>query len=310
MSALNGRRKGELEQESSPSDTAPGSAQVWCFVTGLLTSDAEKKHNRAIVRAHASRHWWSRQKIKAVQQTRSKTSGPARERESDKWTNERQKRGRRNLQARPSSSFQHHRPRTPSPASFAVSGAATSFDPFETYPSDLPLQFVDRLMPSILSQTSKLLPPLKTGDGTERWGIFTAAWMRAAIHDRAMFHAALFASLFNSRVLTTNSVQSREELLCYHIAVQEINRKLINPELRVTDEAIQSVCCLAFHGEVTGKTPGKSPRQGPFRTLQLLDHYGGTVSPSALHTQGLRMMVGAKGGLDRLRFDGLPQLVC
>ena len=310
MSALNDRRSGEREQESSPPETAPGSAQVWCFVTGLSTSDGEKKHNKAIVRAHASRHWWLGQKIKAVQRTRSKTSGPGREPESDIWTSERHKRGRRKLRARPSSSFQQHRPHTPSPASFAVSGAATSFDPFETYPSDLSRKFVDRLMPSILSQTSKLLPPLKPGDGTERWGTFTAAWIRASIHDRAMFHAALFASLFNSRVLTTNSVQSREELFCYHIAVQEINRKLIGPELTVTDEAIQSVCCLAFHGDVIGKTPYKSPRQGPFRTLQLLDLYGGTVSPSALHTQGLRMMVGAKGGLDRLRFDGLAQLVC
>lgn len=310
MSALNDRRSGERKREISPSDTAPGSAQVWRFVTGLSTSEGEKKHNKAIVRAHASRRWWSGQKIKAIQRTRSKVSGPEREHESDIWPSESHKEARRNLRARPSSSFEQHRPRTPSPASFAVSGAATSFDPFETYPSDLPRKFVDRLMPSIIRQTSKLLPPLKPGNGTERWGVFTAAWIRASIHDRAMFHAALFASLFNSRVLTTNSEQSREEVFCYHIAVQEISRKLIGPELTVTDEAIQSVCCLAFHGDVIRKTPCKSPRLGPFRTLQLLDLYGGTVSPSALHTQGLMMMVGANGGLDKLRFDGLPQLVC
>jgi hypothetical protein len=44
-----------------------------------------------------------------------------------------------------------------STTSFAVSRATTSFDPFETYPRDLSRKFVDR--PSLLSQTSKCLPP-------------------------------------------------------------------------------------------------------------------------------------------------------
>jgi hypothetical protein len=49
-----------------------------------------------------------------------------------------------------------------STTSFAVSRATTSFDPFETYPRDLSRKFVDRLRPSILSQTSKCLPPTES----------------------------------------------------------------------------------------------------------------------------------------------------
>ena len=303
------KNRGGREQSSSSDELASGSAPlVWCFVTGLSTSDSEKKHNQAIVRTHTSRRQWAKEQTNAtINRTRSTTSQPGRERKGSTLVSEKPETRQRD---RPSSSYEQHRRHSSSPTSFAVSGATTSFDPFETYPSELSGKLVDRLMPTILSQTSRLLPPLGLGDDTERWGIFTTAWLQASIHDRAMFHAALFACLFNSRIATANPVQSREELLCYHIAVQEINQKLVELELTVTENIIQSVCCLAFHEDDQGNTPSKSPRQGPFRTLQLLDLYGGTVSPAGLHTRGMTMMVRAKGGPEQLKFDGLPQLVC
>lgn len=165
-------------------------------------------------------------------------------------------------------------------------------------------------MPTIFSQTNRLLPPLGFEGDTERWGVFTRAWIQASVHDRALFHAALYASLFNSRTVAANPTQSREELLYYHIAVREINHNLNELELAIPEDIIQSVCCLSFHEDIRRNTPSKTPRQGPFRTLQLLDLYGGTVSPSGLHSRATLMMVCAIGGPGQLKFSGLPQLVC
>lgn len=309
-STSKGRNISERRQSSSSDRLAPNSAPLaWCFVTGISSTDREKKHNKAIVRAHTSRRQWAREHIKAVtDRPRSAICQPGCGRRNDTPTSHKRERQQRDSASGPYT--QQRLYHIASPTSFAVSSTNASFDPFETYPSDLCHKLVDRLMPSIFSQTSQLLPPLSSGDDTDRWGIFTTAWIRASIHDRAMFHAALFASLFNSRIAAANPVQSHEELFCYHVAVQEINHKLVELEPTVTENIIQSVCCLAFHEDVRGNTPHRSPRQGPFRRLQLLDLYGGTVSSSGLHARGLMMMVRTKGGPERLNFDGLSQLVC
>jgi hypothetical protein len=126
-----------------------------------------------------------------------------------------------------------------------------------------------------------------------------------------MFHTALFASLFNSRLLETHSAPTLEELLCYQISLEEISRMLQDTKLATSDEAVQTVCCMAFHGDVVVvKRLRKSPRQGPFQTLQMLDLYGGTISSSTSHTRGMVSMLQAKGGIGKLKIDGLPQIVC
>ncbi len=81
-------------------------------------------------------------------------------------------------------------------------------------------------------------------------------------------------------------------------------------KLATSDEAVQTVCCMAFHGDVIVKRLRKSPRQGPFQTLQMLDLYGGTVSSSTSHSRGMVSMLEAEGGIGKLKIDGLPQIVC
>jgi hypothetical protein len=303
------RSSREYEQQTQLSQ-GPQPATQWHFVSAQPTSKLEERRNKAFVRAHVSRRSWAQAIAKSEQRQTPPTSYRFHAPETDRVAVDLN--GTANLQHQesPRRSSRPRRPHTPPPIFSAISTANFSLDPFETYPSNLPHQFIDRLMPSIINQTGRLLLPLRPKDRNERWGVFTASWIRAAIHDRAMFHTALFASLFNSRLIETHSAPTREELLCYQISLQEISRKLQDTQLATSDEAIQTVCCMAFHGDVVVKRPRKSPRQGPFQTLQMLDLYGGTVSSSTSHTRGMVSMLQAKGGIGKLKLDGLPQIVC
>ena len=287
-------------------DAHSASPHVWRFVTGLSSSNSERQLNKSIVRAHISRRQWAENQAKLTRGSRSSASRHGSQLVSDRLASGTCTRRERD---RPSSSMEKQFRHDLSTMPTIMPSASTAFDPFQTYPSDLSRSFIDRMMPKILIYTSQLLPSLKQGPGTERCGIFTVTWMQLSIHDRAMFHTALFAALFNSRMLITNAPQSREELLCYHIAVREINHTLNGLQLTITDEVIQSVCCLAFHEDDLYRTLCKSPRQGPFRNLQLLDLYGATVSLTGLHIRGVMMMVAAKGGMDKLSSVVLPQLL-
>ncbi|KIV77684.1 hypothetical protein PV11_09467 [Exophiala sideris] len=300
------RSSREYEQQARLSQGLQPATQ-WHFISAQPTSKHEETRNKAFVRAHVSRRSWAQAITKSEQrQTSSGSHAP----ETDRVTVDLNGAANLQHQERLRRSSRPGRLLTPPPIFSAISAANFSLDPFETYPSNLPHQFIDRLMPSIINQTGRLLPPLRPKDRNERWGVFTASWIRAAIHDRAMFHTALFASLFNSRLLETQSAPTREELLCYQISLQEISRMLQDTKLATSDEAVQTVCCMAFHGDVIVRRLRKSPRQGPFQTLQMLDVYAGTVSSSTSHSRAMVSMLEAKGGIGKLKIDGLPQIVC
>ena len=303
------RSSREYEQEAQRSRD-PQPATRWHFISEQPTSKLEERRKKAFVRAHVARRSWAQAITKSEQREMPQTSYRSHAPEADIVTVHLNGAAKLQHQERLRVSSRPRWPRTLPPVVSAISTANFSLDPFETYPSNLPCRFIDRLMPSIINQTSRLLPPLRSKDRNERWGVFTASWLRAAIHDRAMFHTALFASLFNSRLLETHSAPTQEELLCYQISLQEISRMLQDTKLATSDEAIQTVCCMAFHGDVVVKHLRKSPRQGPFQTLQMLDLYGGTVSFSTSHTQGIVSMLQSKGGIDKLKIDGLSQIVC
>ncbi|KAJ9496118.1 hypothetical protein H2202_008364 [Exophiala xenobiotica] len=302
------RSSREYQQQAQLSQ-GPQPATQWHFISARPTSKLEERRNKALVRAHVSRRSWAQVITEPEQRPTPQTSYRSHAPETDRVTVDLS--GVANLQHQERLRRSSRPRRKPPPPIFsAISSANFSLDPFETYPSDLPHQFIDRLMPSIINQTGRLLQPFRLKDRNERWGIFTASWIRAAIHDRAMFHTALFASLFNSRLVETHAAPTREELLCYQISLQEISRMLQDTKLATSDEAVQTVCCMAFHGDFVVKRLRKSPRQGPFQTLQMLDLYGGTVSSSTSHTRGMVSMLRAKGGIGQLKIDGLPQIVC
>lgn len=302
------RSSREYEQAQLSPSSQP--ATQWPFISAQPTSKLEETLNKAFVRAHVSRRSWAQMITKPEQRQPPQTSCQSHAPETDRVTVDLN--GVANLQHQEAlrRSSRPQRPHTPPSIFSAISSANFSLDPFETYPSNLPYQFIDRLMPSIINQTGRLLPPFRPKDRNERWGVFTASWIRAAIHHRAMFHAALFSSLFNSRLLETHSAPTREELLCYQISLQEISRMLQDTNLATSDEAVQTVCCMAFHGDVVVRRLRRSPRQGPFQTLQMLDLYGGTVSSSTSHMRGMVSMLQAKGGIGKLKIDGLAQIVC
>jgi hypothetical protein len=303
------RSSREYEQQAQLSQ-GPQPATQWQFISAQPTSKLEERRNKTFVRAHVSRRSWALAITRIEQRQTPQTSYRSLAPETDRVTVDLNGVANLQHQERLRRSSRRRQPHKLPPVFSAISAANFSLDPFETYSSNLPHQFIDRLMPSIINQTSRLLPPLRPEDRNERWGIFTASWIQAAIHHRAMFHTALFAALFNSRLLETHSTPTREELLCYQISLQEISRMLRDTKLATSDEAVQTVCCMAFHGDILVKQLRKSPRQGPFQTLQMLDLYGGTVSSSAAHTRGIVSMLQAKGGIGKLKMDGLPQIVC
>jgi hypothetical protein len=285
-------------QGPGPSDTpAAEPRRTWNFVSGRPSSRREREQNRFVVRAYASRN-------RQIPST-SRTPSPKSETVDSPENATRQEQ-----HIVPANSANLHRHRHGSPIVSVSTQSTCTYDPFETYPSDLPRNLIDRLMPSILIQTSQLLPPLKPAhDGESRWGDFTIAWLRSATHDKAMFHVALFASLYNFRMFAGFAMpQTRDELVCQQIVIHEISTKMNDPLQNTSNEALQAVGCLSLHPDSLPKKLPRQPRQGQFQELQMLHMYGGTLSRSNPHIRAMNAIIRAQGGINNVNWQGGPQL--
>jgi hypothetical protein len=273
--------------------------RTWNFVSGRPTSRREKEQTRFVVRAYASRN----RHVPSTSRTPSPKSDAS---SSPEHSDHQVQHGA--LARDPGVLYPRRQQRSPI---FSVSTQSTcTYDPFETYPSDLPRRLIDQLMPSILIQTSQLLPPLKpTYHGESRWGDFTIAWLRSATHDRAMFHVALFASMYNARMFTDFATpQTRDEIVCQQIVIREISAKMSDSTQNTSNEALQAVGCLSLHPDSLPMRLPRAPQQGPFQELQMLHMYGGTLSRSNPHIRAMNAIIRATGGIDQVNWRGGPQL--
>jgi hypothetical protein len=99
-------------------------------------------------------------------------------------------------------------------------------------------------------------------------------------------------------------------LACYHKAVQHANVCLADKQSQCSDFTILLVMFLAHHGKAHPRDDlAQKATQGPLKSLQLLDLYGGLIDPEPTHEKGLRRMIELRGGLHTLTLPGLARML-
>lgn len=225
-------------------------------------------------------------------------------------------------------------------SSLVVSG---HHDPFETYPCDLPKEFVSpvldqgefeiewprefrsapakkrshllmRARPArsplfLVNSFLSLMFPPERGQSISP---LAQEWLRMTFRDRSLFHASLFCQLTRNRIFVSDASasESPEQVQCYSETIRGVHQKFLDTAASCQDENILSVYALSYHGEPRGDPPVEAPSQGPLTTLQLLHIYGGRLRTVNVHLQGLAKMLTLRGGLSKIQLPGLAQAIC
>jgi hypothetical protein len=204
-------------------------------------------------------------------------------------------------------------------------------DPFQTYPSTLSPEFVNRCftycechfsvaksllrLVTDLSVLSPMLSDLYDGQGN----LYTHSWFSVITSDPTLCSACLFASLLHRRTrwllggMTSELLQPQDQRwlnLCYRNAIEMINKSIQSSAQNVTDTIILSTLMVsATISDEPGRDWNKgSPFKATLRSLQWLDVHG-ALMPNTSNVQGLLTMIKIQGGLENIKLPGLSAII-
>ncbi|KAI1609879.1 hypothetical protein EDD36DRAFT_453605 [Exophiala viscosa] len=310
----------------------PAANKTFQFVTALPSSESERSQNKVLVRSNASNFHWRR--VKKDKKPESPPGRPALRRRSTGQSQSSTRPSRRALApSRPKKSesgspeSDRSSPKTedveeqydqaiesPTYSDDVISLPETSLsslvvsghhDPFETYPCDLPKEFVSPVLDQITSFLTLMFPP----ERGQTISPLAGTWLRTTFRDRGLFHASLFCQLTRNRVFYASPAESREQVQCYTETVRGVHQKFGDTTMSCEDENILAVYALSYHGDLRRSPPAVAPSQGPLTTLQLLHIYGGRLETVPVHLQGLAKMLTLRGGLSKIQLPGLAQAI-
>jgi len=315
-------------EESAGRAASRPASKAFQFVTALPSSEAERSQNKVLVRSNASNFHWRR--VKKDKKSESSPSRPAPPRRRS--TSSLPKSSRRTLapatpqkndSASPENDIsppkneedlsEHAVTESPAYSDFIISPDASlstlvisgHHDPFETYPCDLPKDFVSPVLDQINSFLSLMFPP----ERGQSINPLAETWLRTTFRDRGLFHASLFCQLTRNRVFFSTPIETRETMQCYTETIRGVHQKFQDTSISCEDENILSVYALSYHGDLRRDPPVVAPSQGPLTTLQLLHIYGGRLETVQVHLQGLAKMLILRGGLSKIKLPGLAQAI-
>lgn len=141
--------------------------------------------------------------------------------------------------------------------------------------------------------------------------------MEKIIQSGAVFYSHAFGQMMREAASDpVSSAKIRHVALTFHQkAVKIIKDNMSQPSTACNDENILAVFALSQHQISTNhaaayKTPRNAPKQGPLRSLRLLDLYGGPIRAAKMHQEGLSRMVELRGGVQNLELAGLKEQMC
>ncbi|KIW80270.1 hypothetical protein Z517_06885 [Fonsecaea pedrosoi CBS 271.37] len=312
---------------SSPVSSSSSATKTFQFVTANPSTDAERSRNKTLVRSNASNYHWRRVK----KSTDGASSRPVAARRRSSIRSQVRPTKRVLAPATPqtigssSTDSDDRTPKTedettdfatesPVPAGELVSISSASLssllvsghhDPFETYPSDLPKEFVSPVLDQVNSFLCIMFPP----ENGQTLSPHSEKWLKMTFRDRSLFHASLFCQLTRNRIFRLSPAQSPEQMQCYTETIRGVHQKFADASVSCEDENILAVYALSYHGEPRVHLAGPVPSQGPLTTLQLLHLYGGRLHTVGVHLQGLAKMLDLRGGLSKIRLPGLAQAI-
>jgi hypothetical protein len=136
--------------------------------------------------------------------------------------------------------------------------------------------------------------------------------MQQLSSDPGLLHGFLFSQLVRNKAADRYTTGKTEYhmLACYAQAVKYINSRMGHTQTACDDLNILAVSLLAYSGKVNPRNePGAGPTQGPLKSLQLLDFYGGIIDSDSTHERGLTRMIELRGGIDHVEVPGLAQML-
>ncbi|KAJ9605320.1 hypothetical protein H2200_009977 [Cladophialophora chaetospira] len=309
---------------SRPAHALP--SKTFQFVTANPSSETERSQNKVLVRSNASNYHWRRVK----KDTNGVSSRPVARRRSSNHDQIRSTK-RALAPATPQtigSSSTEEEGATPkieedsveSVNESSVSGGEVvaltpntlstlivsgHHDPFETFPSELPKEFVSPVLDQVNSFMSLMFPPAKG----QTINPHSEKWLQMTFHDRTLFHASMFCQLMRNRVFLSSVPETPGQVQCYTETIRGVHQKFLDNSKSCEDENILAVYALSYHGALRSHPPAAAPSQGPLTTLQLLHLYGGRLHTVNVHLQGLAKMLTLRGGLHKIKLPGLAQAI-
>ncbi|KAF8853142.1 hypothetical protein BDZ45DRAFT_598946 [Acephala macrosclerotiorum] len=149
-----------------------------------------------------------------------------------------------------------------------------SFDPFDSYPpTRLPRVHVQRLIRHFLSNIAFQYYPL---DLSKESNPFVVSWWPLALEDPALFHVSLQTACLDEEVRAQKGFPMSELLMIDSVSL--VRRKIEDSSLAFQDETMNSVV-----------------------TLAAIEHGKGNVEASRMHIEGVKRMVGVRGGIDEVK---------
>ncbi|KIX98345.1 uncharacterized protein Z520_05646 [Fonsecaea multimorphosa CBS 102226] len=320
---------------SSPARASPAAAaaaaKTFQFVTANPSTDAERSRNKTLVRSNASNYHWRRVRRSTdgaatsrppVARRRSSTRSqvkpskrvlaPATPQTIESSSTESEDRSPKTedetiefVAGSPLQGSQGGELVTITSASLSSLLVSGHYDPFETYPCDLPKEFVSPILDQVNSFLSLMFPPEKG----QTMSPHSEKWLQMTFRDRSLFHASLFCQLTRNRIFLLSPSDSPETMQCYTETIRGVHQKFADTSVSCEDENILAVYALSYHGEPRVHPPTPAPSQGPLTTLQLLHLYGGRLRTVNVHLQGLAKMLTLRGGLSKLKLPGLAQAI-
>lgn len=178
-------------------------------------------------------------------------------------------------------------------------------DPFEVYPSELPMHVVSPVLARLTQALVQTFPP----EGGSLESSVANMLYRKCLTQRVLFHALLYSQFVRMRLSEgrQSNEESPEMIYCHLEAVKGINQSIQRDPIACSDDTMLAVLALAVSGPAANIEPRRSPSQGPLKALQALDVYGGALETVAPHAAGVMKMVAMRGGLKNLKLPGLPQ---
>jgi len=194
--------------------------------------------------------------------------------------------------------------------------SAGSLDPFRTYPSGFPPDFVNWGISYCLSVVWPTLMP-SSSPGTRSEGV--TGWFEYSWHDPTLFTLVLYCAVCHQRIQWLIKGKpagvfeppfKRMLAISELESIKEVKNAIQNPSRAVTDGVILCVAALANHtaDELLWDSNIQSPFQPPLQGLQWLDVYG-SLSPNFLHLNGLAQLLKLREGLEKITLAGLAPIL-
>ncbi|KPM36702.1 hypothetical protein AK830_g9841 [Neonectria ditissima] len=149
-----------------------------------------------------------------------------------------------------------------------------SFDPFDSYPpTRLPRIHVQRLIHNFLSNIAFQYYPLDLNLASNP---FVVSWWPLALEDPALFHVSLQTASLDEELRAQNGFPISSLLMADSVSL--VRQKIEDSSLAFQDGTLNSVV-----------------------TLAAIEHGKGNVQTTRMHIDGVKRMVGVRGGINQLK---------